>query len=305
MFKSYAEIIGRVKENQDKQRVAIVAAGKKGVLEAAVQITEENLAVPVLFGNKNEIELLLKEMNCTHSFEIVDCADDNESAHTAVDHAAEGRINLILKGRLDTATLLKAVLRKENGLKESSVLSDILVYEDPMAENEDEKRLIGLTDGGLIPLPDLNTKIEITKSGVKVFKKLGFDKPKVAYISAVEKATPRIQSTVDAVEIKRMQAEGEIEIDAYLDGPFAIDNVISKRAAEIKGIDSVMAGCADILVVPNIEAGNVLGKLVTYYGKARNGHVIMGAKVPILITSRADDAATKMYSVALGILASM
>ena len=173
-------------------------------------------------------------------------------------------------------------------------------------ERDDNKRLIGLTDGGLIPLPDLPTKVEMTRSAVKVFHKLGFEKPKVAYISAVEKVTAKIQSTVDAGAIKKMQLDGELDdINAYLDGPFAIDNVISKESAEIKGIDSVMAGNADILVVPNIETGNVLGKLVNYYGHAKNGHVITGAKVPILITSRSDDAETKLNSVALGVLVSM
>ncbi len=304
MFKNYEEIIASVKKHEKKQRVAVVAADKSSVIEAAVEIADAGLAEPILFGDKSYIEKAMKELNVKYNFQIVDCKDDEASAHSAVDWAFEGKVDLILKGKLETSTLVKAVLRKERGLKESEVLSDVLVYEDPMAPAND-KRLIGLTDGGLIPLPDLKTKIEMTKSAVAVFHKLGFEKPKVAYISAVEKPTPKIQSTMDAAEIKRMYESGEFKIDAILDGPFAIDNVISKKSAEIKGIDSVMAGCADILVVPNIEAGNILGKLVTYYGNGNNGHVIMGAKVPILITSRADDAKTKMYSVALGIVASM
>lgn len=304
MFKNFDEIIAEVKKKSKKQRVAVVAAEKKNVLEAAEEMIAENLAEPVLFGVKAEIEKSLREMGSKHTYEIVDCKDDESSAHKAVDMAAAGTIDLILKGKLDTSVLLKAVLRKENGIKVSPILSDVLVYEDPM-RSEGDKRLIGLTDGGLIPLPDLETKIEMTKTAVKVFHKLGFEKPKVAYISAVEKPTEKIQSTMDAAEIKRRHEAGELKIDAYLDGPFAIDNVISKESAEIKGITSVMAGCADILVVPNIETGNVLGKLANYYGKAQNGHVIMGVKVPILITSRADDARTKLNSVALGIIASM
>ncbi len=304
MFKSMREVVDAVKKNTKKQRVAVVAAEKGEVVKAAVEIDKENLAVPVLFGVKAEIDKIMTEMGVAGKFEVIDCPDDEKSAHKAVDMVLEGKIHLILKGKLDTAVLLKAVLRKENGLKASPVLSDVLVYEDPIAK-PGEERLIGLTDGGLIPLPDLETKIELTKSAVTVFKKLGCDKPKVAYISAVEKPTEKIQSTMDAAEIKRRWETGELKIDAILDGPFAIDNVISKESAEIKGIKSPMAGCADILVVPNIETGNVLGKLANYYGKAANGHVIMGAKVPILITSRADDSKTKMYSVALGILASM
>jgi len=304
MFRTFSEIIESVKKSEKKQRVAIVGAEKKVAIEAAADIVNEGLGDSILFGNKEKIESIIKEFGFTAKMEIVDCSDDSESSHRAVDYAFEGKADLILKGTVPTPVLIKAILRKENGLRKSSLLSDVFVYEDPM-KNEGDKRLIGLTDGGLIPLPTLEEKIEMTKSSVNVFHKLGFDKPKVAYISANEKPTAKIPSTMDAAEIKKRYESGEIEINAYLDGPFAIDNVISEYAAKIKGIDSVMAGSADILVVPNIETGNVLGKLVTYYGNAKNGHVITGAKVPILITSRADDAKTKLYSVALGILASM
>ncbi len=304
MFKTFEEIINAAKKNEKKQRVAIVGAEKSVAVEAGLDILKENIGIPVLFGNENKIKEILKTMTVEEDIEIINTSTDEESASKAVDEVINGKIDLILKGTVPTATLLKAVLRKENGLKQSSVLSDVFIYEDPMLK-EGNKRLIGLSDGGLIPLPDLETKIEITKSAVFVFKKLGFEKPKVAFISAVEKVTDKIKSTTDAAEIKRRHASGELQIDAYLDGPFAIDNVISKEAAKIKGIDSVMAGEADILIVPNIETGNVLGKLTNYYGHAQNGHVILGAKVPILITSRADDAKTKLNSVALGILASM
>jgi len=304
MFKTFEEIINAAKISEKKQRVAIVGSEKLVAIEAGIDILNENIGIPIFFGNEKKIKEILLKIPFEKELEIINTVSDEESATKAVDLVLEGKIDLILKGTVSTATLLKAVLRKENGLKESSVLSDVFIYEDPMAE-KNNKRLIGLSDGGLIPLPDLETKIEITKSAVKVFKKLGFEKPKVAYISAVEKVTDKIKSTTDAAEIKRRYETGEFKIDAFIDGPFAIDNVISEESAKIKGINSVMAGEADILIVPNIETGNVLGKLANYYGHAQNGHVILGAKVPVLITSRADDAKTKLNSVALGIITSM
>jgi phosphate butyryltransferase len=304
MLYSFGEIISAVKSNTKKQKVAVVGAAKSVAIEAANDIRKEQLGEPVLFGELEKINELLKGTELENNVEIVDCADDESACHTAVDYAAEGKVDLILKGTVETAALMKAIFRKENGLKSSPVIADVMVFEDPIAN--DKKRLIGLTDGGLVPLPDLETKIEMTRSAVKVFNKLGFEKPKVAYISAVEKVSPKIQSTIDADEIKKRKQEGKLDdINAYLEGPYAIDNVISEMAAKIKGIDSVMAGCADILVMPNIESGNVLGKVANYWCNAQNGHVITGAKVPVLITSRADDAKTKLNSVALGILVSM
>lgn len=303
MFRSFDEIISEVKKNVKKQRVAVVGADKKVVIEAATDIVIENIGEPVLFGSVEKIRALISGTVLENKVEIVDCFDPETCCSRAVDYAFEGNVDLILKGTVETAMLMKAIFRKENGLKDSPVISDVLVFEDPI--DKKNQRLIGLTDGGLIPLPDLETKIEMTRSAVKIFHKLGFEKPKVAYISAVEKVSPKIQSTVDAAEIQRRKRAGELEdINAYLEGPYAIDNVISEYAAKIKGIESVMAGSADILVMPNIESGNVLGKIANYWGNAQNGHVITGAKVPILITSRADDARTKLNSVVLGILVS-
>lgn len=304
MFKTFDDILAKVKNAEKKQRVAVVGSEKSVVIEAALDIVRENIGEPVLFGAEDTVTELVKGTELEGKAEIVDCEDMETCCHKAVDYAVDGKVDLILKGTVDTAKLMKAIFRKENGLKDSPIISDVLVFEDPIAK--DNKRLIGLTDGGLIPLPDLDTKIEMTRSAVKVFHKLGFEKPKVAYISAVEKVSPKIQSTVDAAEIQKRKEEGKLEdINAYLEGPFAIDNVISDYAAKIKGIDSVMAGNADILVMPNIETGNVLGKIANYWANAANGHVITGAKVPVLITSRADDAKTKLNSVALGILVSM
>ena len=303
-YKTFDEILSFARKQEKKQRVAIVGSTKEVVIEAAADVVKSGVGIPVLFGDKKKTLEIMKSMNAP-DMEIVHCVDDAEAPATAAKFADANKVDLILKGSVPTAMLMKAIFSKELSLRVSPVLSDVFIYEDPM-QPEGDKRLIGLTDGGLIPLPDLPTKIEMTRSAVKVFHKLGFEKPKVAYISAVEKVTNKIQSTVDAGAIKEMQAKGKLsDINAYLDGPFAIDNVISKESAEIKGIDSVMAGNADILVVPNIETGNVLGKLVNYYGHAKNGHVITGAKVPILITSRSDDAETKLNSVALGVLVSI
>ncbi len=302
MFRNFSEIINFVKGNSFDLKVAIAGAEKRTSIEAAEQMITEKIAAPILFGKKEIIEKKASEMFPNIKFEIIDCEDDEKSSHCAVDYAFEGKADIILKGGVPTATLLKAVLRKENGLKESDVLTDILIYEDPTSE---EGKLIAVADGGMIPLPGVKEKIAIAQAGSKVLKKLGIETPKIALISAVEKPSPKIQSTMDAVTIKEKIANGEVKIDGIVDGPFAIDNVISKEAAEIKGIDSPLAGSADMLLMPNIETGNVMGKILNYYLHAANGHVIMGAKVPVLITSRADDSATKLNSVALGIIVSM
>ena len=301
MFRSFDEMIDFVKKMEKKQVVAVVGADKPVAVEAAIDMVTENLAIPVLFGNAEKINHLIEGTVLEGKVEIVPCADNVESCSKAADYAADGRVNILLKGSVETAQIMKAVFRKENGLKAAAVVSDILIYEDPLSKG-DGKRLVGLMDGGIIPLPTLEQKIEMTRGAVQVFHKLGFEKPRVAYISAIETVSPKIQSTVDAAEIQRMKAEGELDdIDAYLEGPYAIDNVISEYAAKVKGINSVMAGCADILIFPNIESGNVLGKLVHYWGGAQTGHVIVGAKVPVLLSSRADDARAKINSLVLGI----
>ncbi|PID28116.1 MAG: phosphate acetyltransferase [Candidatus Cloacimonadota bacterium] len=296
MIKNFEELIETVKAGE-KKTVAIAAAQTPSALEAAIMAKKENLADSVLTGDKIAIEKYIKELDpeMEGKFEIYDTGDDLvAAAEKSVELIHEGKAHLILKGKCNTETLLKAVLNKEKGLRTGNIMSDVLAIETP-------DRIVLMGDGGFCPLPDLKEKVSIVKNCVKVAHSFGCEMPKVAMLTHSESVNPKIQSTVDAAVIAKMNQRGQIK-DCIIDGPFALDNAICKVSAEMKGIKSEVAGDADVLVVANIEAGNLFGKTMTYYCKFRVAHVVMGAKVPILIASRADTAEIKYLTMAMGIL---
>lgn len=295
MFKNFDEMIAHVKQSR-KGTVIIAAAHTESVLDAAILAKRENLAESILVGDKPAILELLNTLapELKDSFEIVDTGSDlKKAALISVELIKAGRGNLILKGKTDTSILLKAVLDKEKGLRISEVISDVLAYEHP-----DGLKL--MSDGGINILPELNEKIAIIRNAVQVAHALGNPNPKVALLSAVEAVNPKMPSTVDAALIAKMNERKQIP-GCIIEGPLAFDNAVNVEAAKIKGISSPVGGHADILIVPNIEAGNIFGKLLTYYCNYRVAHVVMGTKVPILIPSRADEAETKMLCMAMGL----
>jgi phosphate butyryltransferase len=296
VLKNFDELLAKVKATPGK-RVVIAAAQTGSALEAAVLARKDGLADSLLTGDEAYIRQHLREKfpQFADAFEIIDTGADMAAAcSAAVQSVIDGRAHLILKGKCDSGTMMKAVLNKENGLRTGEVVSDVLAFETP-------ERITLLTDGGVILYPDLNEKISLINNSVKVAKALGAELPKVALLAAVETVNPKMPCTLDAAELTLMNRRGQIR-NCIVDGPLALDNAISPYAAKLKGIESEVGGQADILVVPNIEAGNILGKAITYYCKWRVAHVVMGAKAPVLIASRADDAETKMLSMALGIL---
>ncbi len=298
MILNFNEMLALVKEQIGK-KVIIAAAQTDSAIEAAILAKKENIADCILVGDKTAILSLLKEMDPQYenSFEIIDTGTDLQKACTiSVALAKEGKGHVILKGKADTAILLKAVLDKENGLRTSDVISDVLAYEHP-------DRIVLMSDGGINLYPDLNEKVAIINNSVAVAHSLGNPNPKVAILCAVEVVNIKMPPTIDASVIVKMWERGQIT-GCMIDGPLAFDNAIDMEAAQIKKIKSPVAGDADILIVPNIEAGNIFGKTLTYYCKYRVAHVVMGTKVPILIPSRADSGETKMLCMALGILAS-
>ncbi|MDD2332305.1 MAG: phosphate acyltransferase, partial [Candidatus Cloacimonetes bacterium] len=230
----------------------------------------------------------------TECFEIIDTGQNlKAAAEESVRLVREGKAQIILKGKTDTAILLKAVLDKEKGLRNSEVISDVLAYEHP-------DNLMLMSDGGINICPELNEKIAIIKNAVQVAHAFGSPEPKVALISAIEAVNPKMPSTIDASIISKMNNRGQIP-GCLIDGPLAFDNAIDLNAARIKGIVSPVAGMAEVMIVPNIEAGNIFGKMLTYYCKYRVAHVVMGTLAPILIPSRADDGETKMLCMAMGL----
>jgi len=296
MIRDFDQLLARVKEKANKC-VVIAAAQSASALEAAVMAKKENLADSILTGDKSFIEEFLQREYPDHAdaFEIVDTGQDlDQACREAVNVVRNGRGHLILKGKASSGQLLKAVLDKENGLRTGSVMSDVLAYEHP-------DRLMLMSDGGIVLYPEIKEKIAIINNAVKVAKALENEKPRVALLAAVEGVNSKMPCTIDASLLAKMNDRGQIT-DCYVDGPLAFDNAVSEDAARLKGIESEVAGKADILIMPNIEAGNIFGKTLTYYCHYRVAHVVMGAKVPILIASRADNAETKMLSMALGIL---
>ncbi len=298
MLKNFDDLMQKLKAKPNK-KVIIAAAHTSSAIEAAVLAKKENFADSILVGDKKFIDEYLSKNHPDYQdkFEKYDTKEDlKAAAKESVKLILEKKGDLILKGKCDTATLLKAVLDKENGLRTGEILSDVLVYEHP-------EKLVLLTDGGINLYPNLKEKISIVKNAVKVAHSLDIDMPKVAMLAAVEVVNEKMPATVDAALIAKMNARGQIK-GCVVDGPLAFDNAVSEMAAKAKGITSEVAGNADILVVPNIEAGNIFGKSLTYYCNYKVAHVVMGAKVPILIASRADTAETKMLSMALGIICS-
>ncbi|MCB5247582.1 MAG: phosphate acetyltransferase [Candidatus Cloacimonetes bacterium] len=295
MYKNFDEMVQAVKARQ-RGTVIISAAQTESVLDAAILAKQEDLADCLLVGDKPQILALLEKMAPEHvnSFELVDVGSDlAKAARVSVQLAREGKGDIILKGKTDSGQLLRAVLDKENGLRLSDVISDVLAYEYPSG-------LKLLSDGGVNLAPDLKEKIAIVRNAVQVAHSLGSPEPKVAMITAVETVNPKMQATIDAALISRMNARKQIT-GCIVEGPLAFDNAVDIEAARIKGIESPVAGLADVFIVPNIEAGNIFGKMLTYYCGYRVAHVVVGTKAPILIPSRADRGELKMLCMAMAL----
>jgi phosphate butyryltransferase len=297
MIKSFDEIINRVKANGIK-KVAVAVAQDEPVLEAIRDAKKMGIADAILVGEKTKIEEVAKIVGLDlNQFEIIDEPNNARAAKLAVELVSSGKADMVMKGLVDTATFLKAVLDKEKGLRTGKVLSHVAVFDVPALQ-----RIIIVTDAAMNIAPDLMTKKQIIENAVGVAKGIGMDLPKVAVIAAVEVVNPDMQPTLDAAVLSKMNDRGQIK-GCIVDGPFAIDNAISEEAAEHKGIKSPVAGKADIILVPNIETGNVMYKTLTYTSNAKNGGILAGAAAPVILTSRSDSHESKMYSIALASLA--
>jgi phosphate butyryltransferase len=284
----------------DGNTVAVAVAEDEEVIEAVIEALNRNLANFILFGDKEKINMIVnvknKEQKRSNKKLTIVHADTNEmAAELAVRAVSTKEANVLMKGNIPTSALLKAVLNKEYGLRTGNVLSHVAVFEVP-----DYNRFTIVTDAGMNIAPDLEQKAQIIKNAAALARAVGIEYPKVAPIAAVEIVNPAMQATIDAAALSMMNKRGQIT-GCIVDGPLALDNAVSALAAEHKGIQSEVAGRADILLVPTIEVGNVLYKSLIYFAKAKVGAVIAGAKAPIVLTSRADSAESKLYSLALAI----
>ncbi|MBJ3788320.1 phosphate butyryltransferase [Bacillus sp. OA1] len=280
-----------------KKTVAVAVAEDHEVIEAVAKAIKLQLAQFRLYGNQEKIMGMLQEhgLQTSEHVEVIAAMSSAEAAELSVKAVRNGEADVLMKGNIPTANILMAVLNKEWGLRKGSVLSHVAAFE---VQNYD--RLIFVTDAAMNIAPDVTQKAAIIQNTVEVAQAIGIDLPKVAPIAAVEVVNPAMQATIDAAMLTQMNRRGQIK-DCIVDGPLALDNAVSQIAAEHKGIVSDVAGKADILLVPTIEAGNVLYKSLVYFADAKVGAMIAGAKAPIVLTSRADSAETKVYSLALAV----
>ncbi len=296
MIKNFDQIMQIARERGPKT-VSVACAQDVEVLLAIDAAKKEGIVDAILVGDKGRIETIAKDNNIDVSkFEIVDIKDMTEASRKAVELVSSGKAHMVMKGLVDTSIILKAVLDKEIGLKAGKVLSHVAVF-----DIQGYERLFTVSDAAMNIAPDLDTKKQIIDNAVGVAQALDNKIPKVAVICAKEKVNPKMPDTIDARELQIMNEEGIIK-NCIVAGPFALDNAVSVEAAKLKGINHPVAGKADILLLPDIEAGNVLYKSMVYFAPSKSAGLIVGAKAPIVLTSRADTEETKLYSIALGVL---
>lgn len=278
-------------------RVAVVAPEDEHSLGGALLAAEREFIVPILIGDAAKIHAVAEEIGeDVSAFEIIDVPNHHEAAGRAVQLVHEGRAQAVMKGHLHTDQLLRQVMKKEGGLRVGRRLSHVFIMDTPGLD-----RLLFLTDAAINIQPTLEEKVDITQNAIDLARALRVEEPKVAVLSAVETVNPKIPGTLDAAALAKMSERGQIK-HGKVDGPLAMDNAIDIGAARSKGINSLVAGHADILVVPNLEAGNMLAKELTFVAMASAAGLVVGAKVPVIVNSRADDEMCRLASCAVALL---
>ncbi|HOS70042.1 MAG TPA: bifunctional enoyl-CoA hydratase/phosphate acetyltransferase [Bacillota bacterium] len=294
MIKNFNELLETAK-SQKKMKIVVAAAQDEDVIKAVSQAKEAGIAEPVLVGDKAKILEIMNELGIADSeFEIIDEPDLIQAARKSVELVKSGKGNFLMKGMIQTADIMRAVLDKEIGLRTENLISHIMVYEVPTYN-----KLLYTTDGGMNVAPNLEQKVQILENAIMVCKAMKMDRIYASCLAGAETVNPKIPATVDAKAIADMKDKWEA-MGVFVQGPVALDLAISTEACEHKGFKSEGAGIADIVLAPYYEVGNVLGKSLTYFAGAKSAGIVMGAKVPIILTSRADSAETKLLSIALG-----
>ena len=296
MITSFTDLLELAKSKGPK-KIAVAVAEDEEVLEAVKAATDLKIVEPILVGNKEKIENIAKEIEFDLAgIKIIDEKDAQLAAREATRLVSCGECQILMKGLVPTATIMKQVLDKEIGLRTGKIISHVAVF-----DVKTYHKLFFVTDAAMNIAPDVSQKKGIIENAVELAHSLDNDIPKVAVLAASEKVSPKMESTVHAEELVDIYKKGEIT-GCVVDGPFALDNAVSKEAAKVKGINSEVAGDPDILLVPNIDAGNVLYKSLTFLANAESAGIILGTKAPIVLTSRADNKKAKLHSIALGVL---
>jgi phosphotransacetylase len=293
----YERLIERCRD-LDPIPTAVAHPCEETALAGAVEAGTKKLIVPILVGPSAKIEEVAKRGGIPlGKTEILDVPHSHAAAAKAVELVREGKAELLMKGSLHTDELLGAVVARETGLRTGRRISHVFIIDVPTYH-----KVLIVTDAAINIAPTLEDKVDICQNAVDLAVSLGLEKPKVAILAAVETVTSKMPATLDAAALCKMAERGQIT-GAMLDGPLAFDNAISKEAAEIKGIQSKVAGDPDILLVPDLEAGNILAKLLSFLAKADSAGLVLGARVPIILTSRADSVRSRIASCAVAMLA--
>lgn len=294
IYQNFDEIASSVQNAKNIRRAAIVMAQDEHTLEAVFRAKKDGLAEPILIGITGEITDGLNKIGVDAKKCILfEVKDDKEAALKAVQLIHTGEADFIIKGKIQTADLLKPVVDKRNGLHTGKVMSHIAIHEIPGYH-----KLLAVTDGGMMINPNLSEKKHIIENAASCFLNMGYHEPKIGILAAVENVNPKMPETVDANALQEMNRNGEMA-DCIVEGPISYDLVMSKESAELKGYESRISGEADILIVPNIATGNILGKALVYSAGAKMAGLVLGAKVPIVLTSRGASSEEKYLSILL------
>ena len=295
MLKNFNDLIERVK-SVEPRTVSVAVAEDEAVMTAVRDAVEIGFIKPILVGNKAKIDEIAEKIGLK-DYKAINCEDEAEAVKTAVTLVKNKEADVLMKGLVNTAVYLRGILNKEYGLRMGRLLSLLAVYELPQYH-----KLIYCTDSGINVAPDLAQKKVIMTNTLEAMANLGFENPKTAILTANEMPDPKVISTVDAAALVEMVANGEIP-SCIAEGPIAFDVAFDKHAAEHKGIDSKIAGDVDLLVFPNIETGNALGKSWLRFNNAKWAGIVLGAAAPVILGSRSDTPEIKINSIALACLA--
>lgn len=298
MSKNFSDLLSRVSACK-KKTLSVAVAQDKAVLEAVKAAKERGIADAILVGDESKINEIAAELGMNMSeYTVINETDTVAASLKAVKLVHDGKADMYMKGLLDTKTFLKSVLDKEVGLRTGKPLSHVCVFEIPGID-----RLLFLTDVAFMPYPTLEDKVNIINYTVEIANACGVDMPKVAPLAAVEVVNPKMPVTVEAAELTKMNEEGKIT-GCIVDGPLSLDIALYKEAAEEKGaLDRKVAGDADILLFPDIHAGNLVYKAIVHMVDVKNGNILTGTKAPVILTSRSDTCEVKVNSIALAALA--
>lgn len=296
MILNFEELFQAIR-SRPKRVLAVPAAEGESIVEACAEARREGICDSVLVGGQSKIFSIMDKMGVARdTLPVLDEPDSDRAVRVAIGLVRDGKASMLMKGKTDTPTLLKAVLDAETGLRTGRVLTHVAVVEVPAYP-----KLILTTDGGILISPDLDKRMDSVRNAVEVAHRLGVDRPCVALLSAMEKVNPKMQETLDYEKIVSIQRERPF-VEAVVEGPLAMDIALSRESAKIKGVESEVAGKADVFVTPDISSCNIYVKALIYLAGAKVGGLVVGAAAPIVLLSRSDDAATKLRSIALGAL---